>query len=434
MKYAILDTNTFLHFQLFIEIDWQSFLSADEVTLIVSSTVLQELDKKKYSEQDIRIKNRAKKVINTFNQILEKQILFKKEKSQLHFLTSEPAIDWKNENLDSSIPDDRIIATCIEMHTQHNDVVLITADFGLKLKAKNKSINVLELPGEYLLKEKQSKEQAELQDLREKVIKLESTFPKLSLMILNGENPSSFIKYEISKQAIYPEAKYEREINEKVNEVLILAENKITQNTNPLLGNLGGIRQEDFDEFKKKLDKYKNELYEYYRNLWEYEGFLSRLVEINFLISNDGNTPGKDIDVNIHFPDGFKIFDLDELPNKPNEPKSPDTPMTLAESMQSLISPTYFNFPHWDYIGRNMMNISPQQRNFSGPSIKKTNSYNVSYHINSLKHKTSHKLDTIYLYFESYTDINSFSVDYNLLAANYPEKFEGKLNLIFNTN
>lgn len=430
MKYALLDTNTFLHYHLFTEIDWCSILNTEEVEVIVSTTVLQELDKKKFSEQDIRIKNRAKKVISTFNLVLENKIPFKKDKASLKFISTEPKIDWNKENLDSLILDDRIIATCIELIEKHNDLTLVTADFGLKLKARNKSIPIYELDDNYLLKEKPTKEQDELLELREKLKKFEVTFPNLFLKLASDSNQTDFISFEIIRQADYPEEKIKIDVTNKVNEILTIAENKIQQNNNPFIGNIGWIRQEDIDAFKEKVKKYENDLLGYYKNLWEYNEFLSRLLEIDFVFTNEGSSPGKDIDINIHFPDGFKVCDEKEIPHKPSEPKIPAPPMTLAESMQSLSSASFLNFSYLGAMNRPTINSIPTVKNFSSPSIRKTNSYEVEYHIISLKHKSSHTLDPIYVYFENYSEIKSFSVDYSILAANYPEKFVGKLNII----
>ena len=221
MRYAVIDTNTFLHFQLFTELDWLQLLESEEVLLIVPSTVLQELDKKKFNEQDINLRNRAKKVISTFNQILNNKLSFKKENILIEFLPNEPNIDWKKENLDMMIPDDRIIATCLELFQKYSDLILITADFGLKLKANNKHIQTVEISDTYLLKEKQSKEQIELKNIREKLSKIESTSPKLSMNFKNEDHLIDYIKYTIIKQTEYHEEKYVKDIDDKVNLLLL---------------------------------------------------------------------------------------------------------------------------------------------------------------------------------------------------------------------
>ena len=57
MKY-FLDTNSLIHFRLFSEIDWLKELATLNVEIIICPTVLQELDRKKFAELDIDIRNR----------------------------------------------------------------------------------------------------------------------------------------------------------------------------------------------------------------------------------------------------------------------------------------------------------------------------------------------------------------------------------------
>lgn len=46
--YCLIDTNTFLHYQLFCDINWFNELNAENITLIICTTVLRELDQKKF--------------------------------------------------------------------------------------------------------------------------------------------------------------------------------------------------------------------------------------------------------------------------------------------------------------------------------------------------------------------------------------------------
>jgi len=65
------------------------------------------------------------------------------------------------------------------------------------------------------------------------------------------------------------------------------------------------------------------------------------------------------------------------------------------------------------------------------PYIKKTNTYEVRFRIDKLKHKMIIDLDPLYIYFENYDLIKSFSFDYTILASNNPEDFQGELSIVF---
>jgi hypothetical protein len=66
----------------------------------------------------------------------------------------------------------------------------------------------------------------------------------------------------------------------------------------------------------------------------------------------------------------------------------------------------------------------------SGPHIKKTNSYDVDYNIPKLKHGLMHKLDSVYILFESISLAKSFHLKYSILADNLPEPSGGTLNIV----
>lgn len=67
MKYLILDTNVFLHYKDFEQIDWKSIVG-DDVTICVTQVVLGEIDKHKDQSRG-RIQKRAKKISSRFSEI-----------------------------------------------------------------------------------------------------------------------------------------------------------------------------------------------------------------------------------------------------------------------------------------------------------------------------------------------------------------------------
>ena len=76
-----------------------------------------------------------------------------------------------------------------------------------------------------------------------------------------------------------------------------------------------------------------------------------------------------------------------------------------------------------DNVGKNR-NLS------SGPEIRKTNSYEVRYRINKLKHGIQEYLKPVYVLFESIGLVKSFKISYSILADNLPEPSNGNLNIV----
>jgi len=100
------------------------------------------------------------------------------------FIPSEPSVDWEKEGLSSQIPDDRIIASILEQNKYFHNIILITSDLGLKLKASNKGIKCMSLPFEYRIKIKKDKKQEEIEKLRNRITFLENKLPITKLKIL----------------------------------------------------------------------------------------------------------------------------------------------------------------------------------------------------------------------------------------------------------
>lgn len=61
MMFALTDTNVFIHYEFFKNVDWAEELGAREVTLVIPPVVLEELDKRKWAGTR-REKERAKTV------------------------------------------------------------------------------------------------------------------------------------------------------------------------------------------------------------------------------------------------------------------------------------------------------------------------------------------------------------------------------------
>jgi predicted ribonuclease YlaK len=66
--FALTDTNVFIHYEFFRNVDWAAELGARPVTLVLPSVVLEELDKRKWAGTR-REKERAKAVLRTLKEL-----------------------------------------------------------------------------------------------------------------------------------------------------------------------------------------------------------------------------------------------------------------------------------------------------------------------------------------------------------------------------
>ncbi|MBN1763442.1 MAG: hypothetical protein JW878_10290 [Methanomicrobia archaeon] len=119
-KNFVLDTNFYLHYKLFTELDWKSLLGCNNLILIVPPTVIKELDDKKFSAPNSRIKRRAQEVISKFRDISEgKSIPCGFQINFLESIIEEKALRDLHLNPDNS--DDKIIAATLAFREQNAD-------------------------------------------------------------------------------------------------------------------------------------------------------------------------------------------------------------------------------------------------------------------------------------------------------------------------
>jgi len=423
-----LDTNTFLHFKQFIDIDWCQLLNSNNVTLSICSTVVRELDVKKFSAPESKLRERARKTLANFEKLgLSKEKILIKENLYLYYVTKEPVINWRAEGLDPDIADDRIIATILSQPAGDKEkIILVTNDTGLKLKARSKNIDFYSLPDEYLLPLK-TQEEEEFVRLKSEIAELKNKLPDLSLVFFSEKGPVEFIKYVLKKVPALD--------TEEIKKQLSGVRQKLEYSKPPqekILSSLGGFlipSEEEISRYKKDLDDYIKEYAKSLKDNWEYNEIKSRRIKIQFLLLNKGNAPAEDIDVFCHFPDGFKLFEKNELIEKPTSPTRPTSPQTLAEKVANLsrfglnylptIAPRSFSMPRLDFDD-------------GKPHIKKTKSYKVSYHVEKLKHRLDCRFDPVFVVFPSMDSVFSFRIKYQIIASNVPKPIEGILNVITN--
>jgi len=430
-NYCFVDTNTFLHYIMFTEINWNILTKSKSVLLIVCSDVLRELEKKKNLDPDINIRNRARKVISKMAEIGSKSSFCKiKNDIDLMFIPDEPSVDWTNQGLNEKIVDDRIIASILTNNHLSNPI-LITSDFGLKLKARNKGIKCISVPKEHRIEIIKDNKNDEIIKLRNRVNFLENRLPITKLKILSENKPVDFINITLSKIATPSEG----ELNGKLKAIRHELQYKPSSQNLGIISDLILYTKDEIERYEEDLNEYIREMYKYYQEEYKFKEIQSRIIDLKFVIINEGNQPAEDIDIFMNFPDGFEMFLEDELPKKPKEPEKPTPPRSTMEMFSNM--PTISNMhktilqdlrmPSVDELG-----INPNLP--SGPLIRKTNSYEAEHSLNKLKHGIQVHLKPVYILFESIDLAKSFKISYSILADNLPEPYNDELHIVISKN
>lgn len=407
------DTNILIHFQPIENWDWKSELGNIQIGLCLS--IINELDKTKYSVSSNNTKRRVQglvKKISSSSTLIFNHIPF------IIYMPEGLQEILKSFHLDMNDKDDVFIASVLQyMHVNpQDDVQIISNDLGVQLKCKAHRIKFLIPDEKYLINEEDSAEK-EIKKLTVELNRIKNLQPKLRLQFDNGETQKAFDIKE-------PWKEYEDEIIETLEAI---------RAANPFLEPDLETNQERFqlfDLYKKTPDKvarYNEALQEYYSDyelylkknkVYAYKEKLTVILKIE--LSNFGNTPAEDIDLYMHFPDGFRLGEKDDYYAKEREPSPPDlSSYSMAPIDFSTLIPSLMT--------SHLSNI-----NLGRFSIKKTNSYEVKDYFKNIKHNHIGRVNPLYVTFDRFEDAKNFEITYKITAGNMVDIEENSLHVIIN--
>jgi len=278
-------------------------------------------------------------------------------------------------------------------------------------------IKVLQLDSKYSIPNQLSEEEKKIKKLERENQILRTRVPELDVLFLN-ENKYQKIKVDERDYSNFEEFKIQqlKAIKKKYPYL------KYDEPNGNLFTQLGSLYSSRIEVYNNQLDDFYVQYENTLDKIFEYEKKELLSFNIQLIIKNSGNSPAEDIDLHLHFPDGFELIESSEKEEHPALPKPPYKPKNafdFGHSTFPIIPPTYNQ-------------ITPEKSfNINSPSIKKSNSYDVDYSRKTLKHGYSEKLEELTIIFDSKSSINNFQVDFELSAGNMPEKVVGKLNVLF---
>jgi PIN domain len=425
---AFLDTNTFLHFPRLDQLDWLALLHSTGVRLIIAPVVIRELNRHKDSPTSLKTRERAAAVLRVLDEWSERAWpVFIRNGVELHFRVQDPLIDFAKFNLSRDIADDHLIASILEYNIDADPGAtrLVTADLGLKLKAKSHGISVDQLPAGLRLPDELLPEEKKRRELESEVMRLRNRLPKVKLLF-NTDGPQLRVQLPALNRPKLetPSAAEVRAKHPKMEVPRV----KQPRSSEQLLASLNGIPAEDIEKYNEQLDLYYAAYAEYVVGIERVYALLANTARLDILAVNEGTCPAEGLDIFLHFPDGFALVTESGLPKIPQKPNPPRKPETLAERMASA-----FQLPSV-FARAPSFNLPDTSRptNVSTPRIRRTKSYDVNVSIATLKHGFVESLEAFYVMFDSGARIGSFTIDYSIHASNLPDPSEGQLHVIIN--
>ena len=182
MQFLFIDSNLFLQCRPLQDLDWDRLVGREEVTLLVPSAVLAELDKHK-SDGNSRRAQRARRSLQFLASLLETPddtvVVRTIPTRVMAQIAPEVSGDVGTSN------DDSILFEVAQMaRTRGNQAVgLVTHDTNLKVKAKRKGLRFFPVPDEWLLAPEPDERDKRVKQLEEEVALLKRQTPIIEITL-----------------------------------------------------------------------------------------------------------------------------------------------------------------------------------------------------------------------------------------------------------
>ncbi|PYK00858.1 MAG: hypothetical protein DME23_05885 [Verrucomicrobia bacterium] len=438
MTYLFVDTNVLLHYRRLEEIDWLTLSKSGEVVIVLCPAVIRELDHHKVTHPQNKFRKRAQEIITSLHSRLsgvDADVI--RDGVRLEFLAEDPDLDFGAHKLRPELTDDWMIASGIVWKQKHpnDETRIVSADLGISIKARVSGIPVFAPLETDKLAEELDSDEKRLMQLQKELAEIRNTLPSLSLCFWREPQGQNFVRFCIQSPVTYDAESVAEELArirskhpllpppDKRGRVRLSELERIKQQ---LSGELSlPITQEDADRYNSSLGKFYQSYEAYLRNLHDHRN--KELLKIVFEtgLENGGSAPAEDVDIHLHFPDGFQLFDGDDLvPEAPEPPSPPNRPGTFGFGDFGLRA-----FQNIRLAQSVIPRVGPPT-NVSSPFIKRTNSYDVRSHVNKAKHGYTLRVAKFTAIFDSYESAGSFRIDYSISAANLPKAADGHLSVV----
>lgn len=426
---VFLDTNIHLHYQPVEAIDWCTELKVPRVDVIVPPVVIRELNKHKDSSQDRRLKQRATTVLRSLFSRFEGSASSTPRATvrpdvDVVFEPSDARIDFEAHRLSPLIQDDHLLASVLQFRQDHPEapIILVAADYGLIMKACAHNIDARLLSDRWKKPEDVDHLEARNKELEAEVRRLSEKIPHLKLTFHDG---ASFVRVSLPK----PFQPAPENIITELDHIKRKYPKMIDPTSQPSsVIDFNQISPEQIAQYNQKLDQFYADYDRYLHAKGGWGNHMRRTVALQMLLVNDGSVPAQDIDIILHFPDGFALYNAATLPGPPREPKPPGKPRSPLDSLHAASLSRVL-----DPVGRLpefwQMPVVPPHHNVSEPEIRRTNSYEVTIQVERVKHGLPEALDPLFVAFDSFDGAASFQITYTLHAENLPSKATGELHV-----
>jgi hypothetical protein len=448
-KIAYLDTNVLLHCKPIDELDWSSLLAANEIELVVTSIVTDELDLQKDQNPHLRLKRRARTVLKKLSAFwMNHQSAKILPHIYLRYDFVESRSLCEKYHLDPLSKDNNLIAAILDYKERHpsEDVVFITRDQSVLFKAKQFNIAPISPTKDMELEEEPDVVEKENERLKQELAKAQTRIPKIVFAFDNGSNHQ---RLEIEEELIITDdaiQKYLAEIREQYPKVIFQEKKPVISKGSFSLKDLDRVSKmwvlledeelieiqgkkipvtaEAVTEYNHQLEQFYEESSNYLIEGIQYQNRHRKIFPLKFALHNEGTSPGLSVKVTISIPPDLTVHDRFPLGKPKPQPQPPKPP--ARKTLYSPVLMPRLDMPYFDVASR----IGPIVPDPSEPIIEAQKGHvEVTFVVPKLRHvDTPQDLGPVWITLPEKS--KSFKLKYRINADNIPSKYEGYLHVV----
>lgn len=380
----------------------------------------------------------------------------KKAGVAISILTDSPDIS-RYSGLQPAVQDDQLLASLLNFRETHSDcapedVVLVSDDSGLLIKARARTIPVKRLSEDLKLPDEPSRGQQEIRKLEREVAALKEREPALKLAFSQKGQATESLMIDLQLVETPSDDQIEALCRSETEATLWISPQWREQNSaegeSPQAGQVppytvgtikaakqvremvesmtypfrGTISQQEIDSYQKRREEYLAVYRSYLDQVFAWNQLRGCSQCVSLVVSNDGTQPALGVVVRVVAPDDW--------PHAPNPPKRPSSPKTSLERLVAslqidpglMLSPTSLSGRHSELVLPD-----PDQ---AGPSITSFNSFLIQWKRSKVMHGLPLDLTPLILSFPVVTDERSYELRYELHAENLAKPTTGTLKIV----
>lgn len=312
--YIVLDTNILLHFRSFEEIPLSEEIGCEDVTIILTSVVMEEIDRIKDNERG-KVQKRAKAISRRLGEIL---VDSKSSRYTIEYVESPFATEEEKQHYQLDRNDNRILFAVLKKGFTKEGVCAVSNDNTMLIRAKQFGFKVHRLDEKYRLQEELTQEEKDAKAAIAELERIKNRMPDPYLMFEQGGDHIQIYRTipkdkdaVVQKEMEELKAKWPKETVRKQEQYF---NGYIFHNPTP----------EEVVTYNTSLEKFLTLSEKKIRLEAHRDDLNNRMVRISIMINNKGTAPTGKMNIFLKFSDNAQIYFKDS--KKIVEYEQPPTP------------------------------------------------------------------------------------------------------------